>query len=154
MKKNLDNLKMISRLMDSQFQGPFGVRFGLDGVLGLIPFLGDFITNVISIYILSQAALMGCSASVLLRMGVNLVIENTFDLIPFFGTFFDFYWKANEKNIELLQRHSLDPKGASLESKLVLGGIAFSLFAIMTGSLALTVLLVQKMYHFILLMFS
>jgi len=140
--------------MDSQFEGPFGFRFGWDGLIGLIPFLGDFITNVISIYIISQAMLMGCSASVLLRMGLNLLVENLLDLIPFLGNFFDFFWKANEKNLRLLELHSLDPKGATFESRLVLGGLAFGLMAMMAGSLAITLLLLEKMYQFVLLMFS
>jgi hypothetical protein len=152
--EKLENIKKITRLMDSQFLGPFGLRFGLDGLLGLIPFVGDFITNAISIYIISQATMMGCSASVLLRMGLNLLIENLLDLIPFFGNVFDFFWKANEKNLRLLELHSLNPKGATFESRLVLGGLAFGLIAMMAGSLTITLLLLEKLYQFVLLMFS
>ena len=48
---NIHNLRKLSVLMDSKFSGPFGFKFGLDGVIGLVPFIGDFISNVISLYI-------------------------------------------------------------------------------------------------------
>ena len=135
----LARLKNLSVLMDSKFKGPFGFQFGLDGILGFIPILGDFVTIAISLYIVFQAAMMGCGPSVLIRMGLNLLIESLVELIPVLGNVFDFVWKANNKNVELLETHVLDPKGATIKARLVLGLIAFTLLAIFIGSIALTI---------------
>ena len=89
--QKLQRLKKLSVLMDSQFAGPFGFKFGLDGLLGFIPLVGDFVTSFISLYIVLQAALLGCGPSVILRMGLNILIENLIDVLPVFGNFFDFF---------------------------------------------------------------
>ena len=132
-------LKKLSVLMDSKFQGPLGWRFGLDGILGLIPVLGDFITIAISLYIVFQSAMMGCSPSVLMRMGLNLLIETVIEMIPILGNIFDFVWKANNKNIELLETHLLDARGATVRARLVLGLISFVMLSLFIGSVALTI---------------
>lgn len=132
-------LKSLSVLMDSKFSGPMGIRFGLDGILGFIPILGDFITIAISLYIVFQAAMLGCGPSILIRMGLNLFIESLVEMIPVVGNIFDFVWKANNKNIQLLESHMLNPRGATIKARLVLGLIAFTLLAIFIGSVALTI---------------
>lgn len=135
----LQRLKSLSVLMDSKFEGPYGFRYGLDGIIGLVPVLGDFITIAISLYIVFQSAMLGCSPSVLMRMGLNLFIETTIEMIPILGNIFDFVYKANNKNIELLETHLLNPKGATIQARLVLGLIAFTLLAIFIGSVAFTI---------------
>lgn len=152
--KKLEQLKKISVLMDSKFQGPLGFKFGLDGILGLIPFVGDFFTTAISLYIVGQSALLGCSPSVLLRMGLNILIENLLDMIPVVGSVFDFVWKANNKNISLLESHMLNPRGATFQSRLILGLITFLILGILVGSFALTILIVKKMLEWIALFSS
>lgn len=117
--KKVDDLKSLSILLDSQFSA-FGFRFGLDGIIGLIPGVGDLITTSMSIWILFQAASLGCTPATLMRMGVNILVENVIDIIPFFGHFFDFFWKANNKNIALLDQHLINPRSVTLRSRLVL----------------------------------
>jgi hypothetical protein len=150
----LQRLKKLSVLMDSQFAGPFGFKFGLDGLLGFIPLVGDFVTSFISLYIVLQAALLGCGPSVILRMGLNLLIENLIDVLPVFGNFFDFFWKANNKNIVLLEQHLLNPLRTSVNSRLILGLVAFVLLAVLIGSLALTIYLFKSLFYWLALFFS
>jgi hypothetical protein len=145
MQQELQRLKKISRFMDSSFEGPWGVKFGLDGLLGLIPVLGDVLTTCVSLYIIVQSALLGAPASVLLRMGLNVFIENLLDSVPLIGNFFDFFWKSNDKNVALLESHSLNPSKTKFQARLVLGGIAFSLLISMVASLAVSVLLIKKL---------
>jgi hypothetical protein len=145
MQQELQRLKKISRFMDSSFEGPWGVKFGLDGLLGLIPVLGDVLTTCVSLYIIVQSALLGAPASVLLRMGLNVFIENLLDSIPLIGNLFDFFWKSNDKNVALLESHSLNPSKTKFQARLVLGGIAFSLLLSMVASLAVSVLLIKKL---------
>lgn len=150
----LQRLKKISVLMDSQFSGPFGFKYGLDGLLGLIPVLGDFITSFISLYIVLQAALLGCGPSVILRMGLNLLIENLIDVLPLFGNVFDFIWKANNKNILLIEQHLSNPLTTTLKSRLTLGFVAFVLLAILIGSVALTIYLFKSLFYWLALFSS
>lgn len=150
----LQRLKKLSVLMDSQFSGPFGFKFGLDGVLGLIPIVGDFITAFISLYIVFQAALFGCGPSVILRMGLNILIENLIDVLPLFGNVFDFIWKANNKNIVLIEQHLLNPLSTTLKSRLTLGLVAFVLLAILIGSVALTIYLFKSLFYWLALFSS
>jgi hypothetical protein len=134
----IQNLRKLSVLMDSKFSGPFGFKFGLDGVLGLLPFVGDFISNVISLYIVFSGMQLGCTPSTVLRMGLNILIENVADFIPALGNIFDFFWKSNNKNIEIIESHLREPSAATNTSRLVLGLVAFTLLAITISSVALT----------------
>jgi hypothetical protein len=147
-------LKKLSFLMDSQFSGPFGFKFGLDGVLGLIPVVGDFITSFISLYIIFQAALLGCGPSVILRMGLNILIENLIDVLPVLGNVCDFIWKANNKNIVLIEQHVSNPVTTTLKSRLTLGLVAFVLLAILIGSVALTIYLFKSLFYWLALFSS
>jgi hypothetical protein len=149
MDQNLLRLKKLANLMDSSFKGPLGLKFGLDGLLGLVPFVGDLITSCISLYIIVQAALMGCPPSVLIRMGLNVLFENVLDMVPLFGNIFDFIWKSNNKNIALLEMHTVNPTGAKFSSRLVLGLISFSILAIMVASLAVSILVLDKIITWI-----
>ncbi|HXH29839.1 MAG TPA: DUF4112 domain-containing protein [Bacteriovoracaceae bacterium] len=141
--KKLQDIKNLGLVLDSKFIGPFGIRFGLDGVLGFIPFIGDILTTTASVYIIAQAALMGCSTVILLRMGLNVLIENLFDLIPFVGNFFDFFWKANNKNVTLLEAHLQDPRAVAIKSKFVLAGVCVSLILIVIASAYFSYLLLD-----------
>ena len=80
----LQRLKILSEVMDSKFEGPFGIRFGLDGILGFVPFVGDIVTTLISFSILVTAARLGATPSTLLRMAGNILFENLIDMIPIF----------------------------------------------------------------------
>jgi len=133
-KKKINDLKALSTLMDNQFVGPFGIRYGLDGLLGLMPVVGDLVTSIISLYIIVQAASLGVGPSTLMRMGLNLMIENLVDMIPVAGNLFDFMWKANIKNMDLLDQHLTNPKAVSLQSTLLL----IAVFVVLMGLLILS----------------
>lgn len=117
--KKFQRLKVLSELMDSKFVGPFGIRFGLDGLLGFVPFIGDILTTLISFSILVSAAQMGATPATLLRMGMNILIENLVDMIPFLGSFFDFWFQANNRNMKILELQLQDPEKASTISRVL-----------------------------------
>lgn len=112
-----EQLKRLSEFLDSKYQLPFGWRIGWDGILGLIPGIGDVVTNLVSFYIVYQAAMMGCPPSVILRMAINLLIDNLIDAIPLIGNLFDFMWKANNKNVALLESYLNNPQHAIKASR-------------------------------------
>ena len=126
--------KSLSRLawfLDSSIPIPgLGFRIGADGLIGLIPGVGDAFGAVLSSYILAQAARLGAPKSVILRMGFNILIETVVGLIPFVGDIFDFAWKANLRNVELLNEYMDNPRHTSASSGVLVGAITVALIAL------------------------
>jgi hypothetical protein len=102
----LKNIDRLAKLMDAQFRLPgTNYRFGLDGLLGLIPGAGDLSTLAVSGYMISIMAKNGASGYVIARMMVNVMIDALLGSIPFIGDLFDFVFKANLKNMKLMREH-------------------------------------------------
>ena len=105
----LSNLRVLAKLMDSQFKIPgTNVRFGLDALIGLVPGAGDFITFLISGYMVTILANNGASGFVLTRMVLNVVIDSLVGAIPVLGDIFDVAFKANQRNMTLMQQHYVE----------------------------------------------
>ena len=103
--RHLQRYSIIARLLDSQFRVPFiGWRFGLDGVIGLIPGGGDIATALIGAYGLVVAYQLGAPVSIHVRMALNLLLDAGVGSIPIAGDLFDFAFKANIRNERLLLR--------------------------------------------------
>ena len=127
-------------LLDNSIPIP-GTRFriGLDALIGLIPGLGDAAGAVLSSYILMEAGKLGVSRSTLIRMGANILIESVVGLVPLAGDLFDAGWKANQRNLVLLERSLESPvlarrRDRGFVAALVLGvgaiGITFAIGSI------------------------
>lgn len=142
MNNRVERLRKISRLLDSQFEGPFGFRFGLDPLIGLIPVLGDALTSLISFYIVLESYQLGCSPAVLARMVLHIFLEDLVKVVPGVGQIFDFFWKSNLKNIDLLEKYMKEPQKTRRHSVLLLGVLIMSFLLVMTAVLVATVLLV------------
>ena len=98
-------------LLDEAFVLPgTSIRLGLDGIIGLIPCLGDVLAGLLSLVIPLAAWVRGVPYVTLARMGVNLGIDVLVGSIPFFGDIFDIAWKANRRNYRLLCRHLNEPR--------------------------------------------
>jgi hypothetical protein len=99
-------LEALSQLMDSLFEVPgTRVRIGLDALLGLVPILGDLLSQVISSYIIWEARQLGVSRFTMARMIGNSMIDTVIGMIPFAGDAFDVVFRANLKNLALLKAH-------------------------------------------------
>jgi predicted aconitase with swiveling domain len=99
----LNQVQHLAWLLDNAFEVPIiRYRVGLDALIGLIPVIGDAAGMIISSYIVLQAARLGVSSSVLTRMVVNIVIEAVIGSIPLIGDLFDAVFKANARNMRLL----------------------------------------------------
>ena len=107
----LQRVRGLAWLLDNSIPLP-GTRFriGLDALIGLIPGLGDVAGAVVSSYILVEAGKLGVSRSTLIRMGANILIESVVGMVPLAGDIFDAGWKANQRNLALLER-SLETPG-------------------------------------------
>ena len=102
----LREVNFIARWMDSKFRIPgTDIRFGLDGILGLIPGIGDLSTLAVSSYMMIIMAKNGASGYVLARMALNVIVDAIIGSIPIIGDLFDFVFKANIRNLKLMQEH-------------------------------------------------
>jgi len=102
----IKRIDALARLLDSRFSF-FGFRFGLDGLIGLIPGIGDAATAVLSLYLIIEAARAGASLSLIGRMIVNVLIDMLLGVVPVLGDIFDFAYRANAMNAKLLHEHLL-----------------------------------------------
>jgi hypothetical protein len=92
--------EQLAWLLDSSIRlGPISV--GLDGLIGLIPGLGDIVTNIMSALIVIRAMQNGVHKAAILRMLLNLGIDTAVGSVPVVGDVFDFAYKANQKNIRI-----------------------------------------------------
>jgi hypothetical protein len=102
----LKRVRLLSRLLDEQFRIPGTTyRLGLDGLLGLIPGVGDAAGALLSAYILYEAMRLGTPRTLLLRMVANIGIDTVVGAVPVVGDIFDVAWKANKKNSALLHAY-------------------------------------------------
>ena len=142
--RNVRQLRGLARLLDSSIPLPGGYRIGLDGLIGLIPGFGDAVGVSLSAYIILRAAQMGASWSTLLRMTGNVLVDGLVGLIPILGDLFDFAWKANLRNMALLEASLQKPPArGSAQQRLRL--VAFLILAVLLGLVVLSVYLFVKL---------
>ena len=104
-------LQRIEILLDEAFRVPgTQIRFGLDGIIGLVPGLGDVIAGLLSLVIPIAAWIRGIPYVTLARMIANIAIGVLVGSIPLFGDIFDIAWKPNRRNYLLLRRHLGEPR--------------------------------------------
>jgi hypothetical protein len=102
-------LTRISYLMDEQFRFPgTNFRFGLDPIFNLIPIAGDMAGFVVSAGLLIAMAKKGASNRLVVLMSLNILLDATIGAIPIIGQVFDFFYKANSRNIRLMKEHYLE----------------------------------------------
>ena len=109
--RELKWLSKVSYLMDSQFRFPgTKFRFGLDPLLNLFPFAGDMAGFIISGGLLLAMARKGASNKLVVLMSLNILLDATIGAIPIIGQIFDFFFKANARNMNLMREHYLENK--------------------------------------------
>jgi len=105
-KELLRRVRLLGTLLDNKFRIPgIGIRFGWDGIIGLIPGVGDFATGLLAAYIVYAAHQLGVPRDILVKMMANVAIDFAAGLVPVLGDVLDVAWKANLKNIRLLERY-------------------------------------------------
>lgn len=142
----LTRLRRLAWLMDRSIRLPGGFRIGLDGLIGLIPGVGDLLAGGVASYILLQAARMQVPVSVLLRMGLNVAIDLALGAIPVFGDIFDFVFKANERNIRLLDTYTIEPQRTVVRSRWVMVAVCVVVGLILAVAAFIVVKLVALLW--------
>ena len=103
----MDALRRWAVLLDSAFKVPgTNVRFGLDAIIGIVPGLGDLVAPVFTLILLGTALRMRVPAVVVARMVLNAGIDMLMGLVPLAGDVADVFWKADLRNMALLERHA------------------------------------------------
>ena len=99
-------LQRIARLMDSQVRVPvIGLRIGADAILGLVPGVGDVLTGAIGAYLIYEAQRLGIPRAAIARMLANIAVDTAIGAIPVAGDIWDFFFRANDRNMQILARH-------------------------------------------------
>jgi hypothetical protein len=114
----LDRLRALTRLMDQAFGVPGTKwRFGLDALFGLVPGVGDIAGGLIAVYALHVARQLGAPGVIQLHMLTNIAIDASVGTIPIVGDLFDFVFKAQTRNLALLDAWLDTPHAATKRSK-------------------------------------
>jgi hypothetical protein len=109
--QSLARLEALAKLMDGAFVIPgTTIRFGLDGIVGLVPVAGDMLAGLVSTYLIWEARQLGAPGWLIARMLANAFLDTAIGAVPVVGDAFDVLFRANMKNMALLRRH-LEKKG-------------------------------------------
>jgi hypothetical protein len=104
--ERLLRLKLLSNRLDEIITIP-GTKYkiGIDPIIGTIPIIGDLLGSIISIYILYSGSKMGLSSRIIAKMSLNIGFDFVLGLIPIIGDIFDMGWKANKRNVKLIENN-------------------------------------------------
>jgi hypothetical protein len=103
--QRLARLDALAQLLDVAFVLPgTNVRYGIDGLIGLIPVIGDIITTAISLWLVREARALGAPWHLTMRMLGNVALDGAVGIVPLIGDAFDVMFRANVRNVKMLQR--------------------------------------------------
>lgn len=101
----VERMRTLSRLLDSAIRIPgTNYRIGADAIVGILPVAGDLVSACVSLYIPYRSVLLGVPYRTVVRMLVNVGIDAAAGSVPVVGDVFDAAWKANERNLALVER--------------------------------------------------
>ena len=103
--QRLARLDALAKLLDVAFIVPgTNFRYGIDGLIGLIPVVGDIITTAISLWVVREARALGAPWYITSRMLANVALDGVVGLVPVAGDAFDVMFRANVRNVRMLRR--------------------------------------------------
>jgi len=142
--KGLDDL---AYYLDGLFRVPgTGWRFGLDPLIGLIPNVGDTLTSFASFYILLAGVRYGVPKITLLRMAFNIGLDYLVGTIPFIGDAFDFFWKSNQQNMDLIRTRATGKDNATTSDYLFVFGIIGVLILLLIASIMISLYVIGAIF--------
>jgi hypothetical protein len=142
--REVERLRALTRLLDSAIQIPgTRYRFGLDALIGIVPGIGDAVGALFSAFIVFQAARMGVSTPTLVKMMGNVALDTIVGEIPLLGDVFDAGWKANTRNLALLEGHLEQPAATRRSSRRALWLIGGALVLLLIGVIAVAILVAE-----------
>jgi hypothetical protein len=143
-----ENLDLLSHVLDDFIRIPgTSIRFGLDGIVGFIPGIGDLIGGIASCIIIIAAWMRGVSYVTVVRMVANVAIEVVVGLIPVLCDMFDIAWRANRRNYALLVGSVDEPRKHTLQSWLFLAAVCVVLAALVILPMLLLTWVFDGLFH-------
>ncbi len=131
---DLAQLDTLATWLDNRFRVPgTEVRFGLDGIIGLVPYLGDLAGFVVAGILMRIMLQRGAGPVLMLQMMGNIALDAVVGIVPLAGDLFDFGFNANRRNVNLLKKYYADGKAkpSAKWSLALLGLLFFALFALL-----------------------
>jgi len=143
-----ENLDILSHLLDDFIKVPgTSIRFGLDGIVGLVPGIGDVLGGIASCIIILAAWMRGVPYVTVVRMVANVGIEVVVGAIPILGDAFDIAWRANRRNYALLTGSLYEPRKHTIQSWIFLIALFAGLFVLMLIPMLLLAWLANGLIH-------
>jgi uncharacterized protein DUF4112 len=140
--RRLERLRRVGWVLDSSMRIPgTRIRFGIDAIIGLVPGLGDLIAGALSLYIIAESARLGVPRTLLARMGWNVAVDTFVGEVPILGDLFDVAWKANMRNLALLEEHLQQPTSSAKANIGFVVVLCLGLLLLTVGAIAVGVLL-------------
>jgi hypothetical protein len=103
--QRLARLDAVAKLLDIAFIVPgTKIRYGIDGIIGLIPVVGDVIATAFSLWLVREARALGAPWHVTARMLGNVAVQGVVGMVPVAGDAFDVMFRANIRNVRMLRR--------------------------------------------------
>jgi hypothetical protein len=134
--------KWIAFIMDEVIRVPgTKFRFGLDPLIGLIPGIGDTSSALVSAFALIQAVRLGVPKILLMRMALNILVNEVIGVIPIIGDAFSFWFKSNARNYEIIKNHRLGPSVARRSDWLFVVAVLVLLVVIVCAGIAISFLI-------------
>ncbi len=138
-----ESLESLSKYLDNWIKIPVvGWRFGLDALIGLIPNVGDSLTSLASFYILVAGVRYGVPKITLVRMAFNIGLDYLVGTIPFIGDAFDFFWKSNKQNMDLIRERATGKDVGTTGDYLFVGLIILALIVLLVASILASLFLI------------
>lgn len=147
--RDLERLRRLADLLDNRFRIPgTNIRFGLDGIIGLVPGIGDLAGLAVSGFLMFIMARRGAGPLIMVRMAWNSVIDALVGEIPILGDLFDFRFKANRRNVDMLLKYyeNNDPKPRAGFSLLLLALFMITLLGLAIWGILRLFLLIPKLF--------
>jgi len=142
--RELERLRAIARLFDQAFAVP-GTRwrFGIDALFGLVPGLGDIIGAVVAVYALHVARTLRAPGAIQIHMLSNIGVDAIIGTVPLAGDLFDFVFKAQTRNLALLDAWVAAPDHTAKRSR---RGLLLIPIAVLAVFILLTVFGIYMLY--------
>ncbi|HLJ79206.1 MAG TPA: DUF4112 domain-containing protein, partial [Acidobacteriaceae bacterium] len=123
------------------------MRMGLDGLIGIVPGIGDLLTGILSCLLIVGAWVRGVPYVALSRMVANVAVGVVIGAIPFAGDVFDIAWKTNQRNYHLLVRHLREPRRHTWKDYVYLSLLGLTILLILATPVVVLVLIILWLVH-------
>jgi|SRR5688572_1987160 hypothetical protein len=149
-RRDLERLRLITQLFDRAFTIPGTKwRFGLDALFGLVPGLGDIAGGLVAVYALRVARNLGAPPEIQLHMLTNIALDALVGMVPILGDIFDFVFKAQTRNLDLLERWAGSPERTARRSRRGMFFIPLAIIIVFATLTALGIWMLAILFHWL-----